>query len=170
MRSGFYGEGLHGESSPGRVEGMKKSSNSPALSAGNRAAFLVPGVFYAVLAIATFYAAVYLLWPAIGFAKGHYVPGVETSRENVEVLKGMMALPLKLLMVVVFYSALAGMILYRRGRSLAIIGAIFSVPTVGGTIPGLLFLFWTLRYWPKAGETRNAEGIRTRNAEVGTRR
>lgn len=128
---------------------MKTPPPAPALAAGGRAPFVVPGLLYALLAIATFYWAAYLLWPVIGYTKAHYVPGVPASHEDIEKTKALTVVPLKLLVVVAFYTGLSVMILYRRCRNLVIIGAIFSLPTVGGTIPGLLFLFWTLRHWPK---------------------
>ncbi|CAN5737667.1 hypothetical protein BH09VER1_BH09VER1_40090 [soil metagenome] len=128
---------------------MNSPSPAPALDAGRRAPFFVPGLLYALLAMATFYLAGDLLRPALAYAKAEYRPGVAASHEEIERTKALTVMPLKLLVVAAFYTALAVMILYRRGRSLAIIGAIVSLPTVGGTIPGLLFLFWTRRYWPK---------------------
>lgn len=106
-----------------------------------RLPFLIPGCLYALLAIATYYYAVYLFQPVLEHARQHQT-AIEVNVQSTE--------PIKLVLIALFYSVLAYLILKQKARSIAFIGAIIGLLFFPlGTAVSLIFLLWTLRCWPK---------------------
>ena len=108
--------------------------------------FLIPGIGYVLLGLATAVFGLLRLPPLISFARSEQASGVQ--------LVPLVTLALIIFLITVFYFAMGLAILKRRWRLFVVIGAGVSCIMIPfGTIFGLIFLLWTRREWPASPVT-----------------
>jgi len=109
--------------------------------------FLVVGIGYIVLAVATIAFGLCMVLPAIIAALQQHVSGIQ--------LVPLFSLSTILLLFVLFYLAMGIAVLRRRWRLFVMIGAFISCILIPfGTVLGVLFLCWTRRDWKPAGPNK----------------
>jgi len=111
----------------------------------SRASFLIPGIGYVALALAT-----------LGYGMFRFLPLLsKPQQETADAVQLVPLATLALLVVLVstFYFAMGFSLWTRRWRRFAMIGAGFSCILIPfGTALGLVVLVWTRREWTKLSE------------------